>query len=63
MDIFWNYTKSFYFMYSLYCFKLGGYTKQCYQGCFRVAAAKKDSPVTSPQIFKVSPLAFHFDHL
>ena len=26
------------------------------------AIANKDSPVTSPQNFKVSPLASHFDH-
>lgn len=28
----------------------------------RVAIANKDSPVTSPQNFEVSPLASHFDH-
>lgn len=28
----------------------------------RVVIANKDSPVTSPQNFKVSPLASHFNH-
>ena len=28
----------------------------------RAAIANKDLPVTSPQNFKVSPLASHFDH-
>ena len=29
---------------------------------FRAAIANKDSTVTSPQKFKVLPLASHFDH-
>ena len=64
-DIFWNYTKLFYFMKFSLLFQARRVHKTVLPGrslIIRAAIANKDLPVTSPQNFKVSPLASHFDH-
>ena len=64
MDIFWNYTKLFYFMKFSLLYQVKRVHKTVLPGLsliFRAAVANKDSPVTSPQNL-VSPLASHFDH-